>query len=53
MAQWVVWRITNRNFEEAARFSSKFFAEMYAENMNKCHDSIRFQVTRVGETPVW
>ena len=53
MARYVVWRITARNFEEVARFSSRAMADAYAENMNKTHSSIRFEVTKLGDTPVW
>jgi len=50
---WVVWEITAKGCKEIMRSQSKVLADNVAELKNKAHRSIRYEVTKAGDTPVW
>ena len=53
--KYIVWWITEENFEEEARFESRGFADMFANMLNSkaVEGGVRYEVTKAGETPVW
>lgn len=46
---YIVWKVTKKDFKEVARFANKLIAEMFIEFLGT--DDL--EVTKVGETPIW
>ena len=46
--KYIVWEVTAENFEEVARFANESLANTFAEMLGN-----KYQVTKIGETPIW
>lgn len=46
---YIVWKVTKKDFKEVARFANRLIAEMFIEFLGT--DDL--EVTKIGETPVW
>lgn len=50
---YIVWKVTRKDFEEVAKFLNEEDAKSYAEFATACTRNARYEVTKAGETPVW
>ena len=51
--RFIVWKKVGRNSVEAGRFLYRELAEAFMFCQKELYKSMRFQITNVGEYPVW
>jgi len=51
--KYIVWLVTSMNFEEVARFADRKDAETFRDQISAMGDCHCYEITRVGQTPIW
>ena len=51
--KYIVWKRIGKTTVEAERFFCRYLAENFICGQEKLNPSIKFQINKVGEMPVW